>query len=353
MDERNAIPIEVLRKVVYQPVAEEYISKPVFADNQSILDKVKPKLKNPYKTLDKDQRRRWKEYNEEYEAIKKEALNEDDFNEFKNYISRHFKRLLRKLDVQDMARITHSTCISMGTYFNDIREKLRPSWVFEKIRLTSWHWGYKSANYNEICHAYNSLASFDIPLKDFSVEVDTSSSYNKKGYSQYTRTFLDTELAYVIKHKGKHVLTIGFNIILDEEKTIHIRQIQCKENKGNRWMYKMPKHYVEYIIDRMFEAYQGYDIYFIKTSTVIKDISDAYINRIERELNYYNEIRDPDRKEKQQRHVQAAMDPLYHFDAIDAPRMKYIYGKRMKGYRRKGVDKKRQLNLLQQNILNL
>jgi len=347
---KPAIPIEVLRKVKFKPVAKRWEDTPVYADGNAILKKIEPKLKNPDKKLSKDDKDWWDRYYEDYEEAKAEAVKKKEFCNFKSYITEVFFRNLRKLDVQDMARINHSSGISMGQKYNDLMEKLRPLWVFKKIELSSWHWGkYKSATYNECAEADNCLASFELGIKDFTVAVDVSSGYNNMGYSRYTRTYLDTELAYIISYKGKHVLTIGFNIILGGDKTVQIRQIQCKNKKGNRWMYNMPKCYIDHIVDKFFEAFSGYDIHFITSSTATNDIAQAYINNVNKELKWLNEYiaeGNIDSANRRERYLNSALNDLFQFDSVDAPRMKSIYSKRIPGYKRMGKDDKGQCNVL-------
>lgn len=349
-DVKFAIPIEVLRKVKFEKVPEEYADKPVYADNNAILEKIKPKLRIPYKNLTRPQKLYWKEIKEEYNKVREEALQKDEFKLFREYISNNIMRYLRRLDVQDMMRINSSTIISLGDKFNKLEHKLRPAWLFRKIELSSWHWGkYKSASYNECVDVYNSITKFDMGIEGFSVEVDTSSSWcNEKGYSKYTRTFLDAELAYIIRYKGKHVLTVSFNAILGGDKTIQIRQIQCKNKKGNRWMYKLPKNYIEFIVDKFFEIFQGYDIYMIRAATAVNEISESYLKIVERELHYFpkSENTSPESKQRAEKSLDEALYVLYKFDSVDAPRMKSIYGKRLSGYRRVSMDSDGKCSLL-------
>ena len=127
-------------------------------------------------------------------------------------------------------------------------------------------------------------------------------------------------------------------------------------------MYKFPKNYIDFIIDKFFEAFQGYNIYLVKSSTMIKEVSKAYINMVDKRLNWLNDSikslqAQTDRSkeaydyylysvERNNKELNEAMTLLFNFDSIDAPRMKSIYSKRLKGYRRESVDRKKECSLL-------
>src|SRR5208282_2614389 len=132
---------------------------------------------------------------------------------------------------------------------------------------------------------------------------DHTTGCNSKGYSAYftrndaehPRVYLDGELAYFISYKGKPVLVLSFNVFKPTRKVapaIYIRQVQALNTTGNRWLYKLPCHYMEHILIRMREAFP---YHLIRGDVLGREITKnckATLKRTEERLkenNYFTE----------------------------------------------------------------
>ena len=117
------------------------------------------------------------------------------------------------------------------------------------------------------------LKQFKFPFPDTEVRLDYSTYYNPNGYSQYTRTYIDGPLAYMIYHKGKHVLTIGF---VPTTFGLLITQVQLAQAKGNRWLFKLPCHYLDFAIQQMAEVFHDTRVYLAEGNSMVEWVKSQY-----------------------------------------------------------------------------
>lgn len=145
--------------------------------------------------------------------------------------------------------------------------------VIGKIHSSLWHWSHGRPNYNHVPYWYNALTRFDFGIADTQVRLDYATYHNEFGHSKYTRTYVDGAFAYLVYYKGEHVLTIGFSVSCYG---LLISQIQMKHKKGNRWLFKLPKHYVEYVVQKMAEAYHDTPIWLVDGLSLADRIRNSY-----------------------------------------------------------------------------
>lgn len=149
-----------------------------------------------------------------------------------------------------------------STIQTQIHHLFQPSWddamslehrLIGKIESSRWRWGVEGGEkWNTLVDFHRAIRTFDFGIEGFEVRLDYSTYYNEKGWSEFSRTYLDGAFGYLIYYKGKHVLTIGFSLC--KERHILIQQIQLKNPKGNRWLFKI-KNLREHVIDRMFATF--------------------------------------------------------------------------------------------------
>ncbi len=75
------------------------------------------------------------------------------------------------------------------------------------------------------------------------------------------------------------MLVLSFNVsklTREARPAVFIRQIQMTEASGNRWLYKLPCHYVEHFLIRMREAFSRNNIYLIRGDALGKEITKSY-----------------------------------------------------------------------------
>lgn len=183
---------------------------------------------------------------------------------------------LTHFSFEELCKINYSSIFMTSGRFGELFTEDAPYEVTRKIRNSMWRWDIHSAGWNETVSAYNGIQNFTIDLgKDFCVRLDYTTGCNKIGYSKFSRTFLDGVFAFLVYHKGVHVMTIGFSIHGNEK--IVIRQVQLVQQKGNRWLYKLPNERLPFVIERMMLAFPEHSLYIVDGGELVDSIIANYI----------------------------------------------------------------------------
>lgn len=159
----------------------------------------------------------------------------------------------------------------------DINKKFEKNFNYEIIRKLSnsmWRWemSYKSiTSWNTIVDAYNCIRS--VKIDNFDITLDYTTSCNEKGYSKFSRTYLDGVFAFLIHYNGEHVMTIGFTVLSNHR--ILINQVQLVKKHGNRFLFKMGNR-IEWSIDLFHTFFKNFNIYLIKGIDLSQSIYEQY-----------------------------------------------------------------------------
>jgi hypothetical protein len=159
---------------------------------------------------------------------------------------------LKGLSFDELCKMRHSSIVMMSN-LEELFTKDHRYNIIRKIENSIWFWGSFRSNWNEIVDAYNGIRNFDLGLPGFDVVLDYTSYHNMRGHSVHSRTYLDGVFGLMIRHHGKHVMTLGFSVSDDRKLLVH--QVQLAQPKGNRWLYSFPRHRLEFLIDRMSMAF--------------------------------------------------------------------------------------------------
>lgn len=131
--------------------------------------------------------------------------------------------------------------------------------VLEKVRLSLWH-ASCHASYNAVVRGVRGLQSLALP--GFDVRLAWCTKYRSDGPARVCedrsiqpQIWLDNEFGALIHYEGKHVLTVGFGLA---EYGVVVSQVQLRQKKGNRWLYKLPDglHYMDLVLDMLAKAFQ-------------------------------------------------------------------------------------------------
>jgi hypothetical protein len=216
-------------------------------------------------------------------------------------------KMLAEFTTTELCQIEYSSVFCKHEDFKLAVESEIAPLSFDRIRLSAWHNRVTRLTWSETEQIYRSLRTFSMGLPDFTVAFDHTTGSNSKGYSAYFtrnddaehhRVYLDGELAYFISYKGKPVLVLSFNVFKPTRKAapaIYIRQVQMLNTTGNRWLYKLPCHYMEQLLIRMREAFPYNQIYLIRGDALATEIAKNYkatLKRTEERLkqnNYFSE----------------------------------------------------------------
>lgn len=130
--------------------------------------------------------------------------------------------------------------------------------LLHKIRSSMWRWGGGRPDWNEKVDCYNNLRSFDFGVDGFSVTLDHTAGYNERGRGVHSNTYFDGVFAYLVHYKGEHVMTIGFSLVAGRQ--LCLQQVQLKQARGNRWLFKLGANRVEHALDRLAAAFPGFTL---------------------------------------------------------------------------------------------
>lgn len=185
-----------------------------------------------------------------------------------------FRHLAIAFSFDELLRLNHSTGITNGVYD---RLHYDPAlWVFEKIRGSLWRTGRTSTypGWKTYVRYFNELRSFDFGLPGFETVLDMATGCNEHGYSRYSRKFLDGEFGFIVKHKGKPVLIIGFSL---GEKGVFLAQVQPYQRTGNRWLYSLGRPLLDHVITR-FRATFSKPLYLVDGASLAEKTRKDYAN---------------------------------------------------------------------------
>lgn len=177
-----------------------------------------------------------------------------------------------------------------------------------KLKNSMWQYGYKS-NWNTLVLAYYAIPEFDFG-PGFEVRFDHSRYFNfwgrafhvekqiremdmpweeKQIYWNNNELYLDGVFSYLIYYKGRHVLTIGFSLGDDR---IYLSQIQVRNEKGNRWLYKIPGGHFNYTVKAMADHFAnfGLDTYLVDSKSLANRIESLYADDQKIEPEAYERI---------------------------------------------------------------
>lgn len=184
-------------------------------------------------------------------------------------------QMFKNFSFDELCKIRYSTIFTMHETATDLFERNYKYFVVEKIRSSMWRWGSGSDVWNEVVDAYNCIRNFHFSdNSDFEVTLDHSTYHNEKGYSRYSRTFLDGSFGYLVHYKKQHVMTIGFSVI--KGKGILVQQVQLVQRSKNRFLYKLPSNRLEYVIGLFKTAFPDHYLYVADGGDVAERNLEGY-----------------------------------------------------------------------------
>ncbi len=167
--------------------------------------------------------------------------------------------IYRNLSLDEMCKVRFSTRTMMQQSVEDAFKGEPRYAVYHKITSSMWRWGCGRPAWNEVVDVYEGIRRFDFGHSDFEVTLDHSTSFNECGYSEHSRTFLDGVFGYLVHHRGEHVMTLGFSVM--SGRRLLIQQVQLRNRRGNRWLFKLPRNHLEHAVERFRESFPRHRLY--------------------------------------------------------------------------------------------
>jgi hypothetical protein len=203
------------------------------------------------------------------------------------------RQYLSQLSFEDTAKIDFSRVVDMHRTVHELFERRAPYELVRKLRSSMAKWGkyhdQKGKDWNTLVRAYHAIRRFDFGLPDFTVRLDYSTSYNPRGYAKCTRVFLDGVFGFLVYHGDEHVLTIGFSVAQDDR--LLVSQIQLVKPKGNRFLYKLPTHYVDYVLARLTLAFTHFEILLVDGGSLGEDVLAQYRSGLKSSFSEFKKYR--------------------------------------------------------------
>jgi hypothetical protein len=179
-----------------------------------------------------------------------------------------------RLTFDELCKLRHSSGVMMDSSVEELFRKDPRHVVVRKIASSLWRWGRNEKKWNEIVDAYDGLRRFDLGLPGFDAVLDYTTGWNERGASEHSRTFLDGVFGFMVRHRGQHVMTVGFSFAGDRR--LLLQQVQSARQKGNRWLYSFPQRRVEFVIDRLQAAFPDHSILVVDGAELARSSIESY-----------------------------------------------------------------------------
>lgn len=180
-----------------------------------------------------------------------------------------------------------------------------------KLCNSLFHYGGYPRSWNTLVRAYYAIPDFEFG-PGFEVRFDHSRYFNwwgrafhvedqirkmnlpweeKNKYWTNNELYLDGVFGYLIYYRGRHVMTLGFNLGRDR---ILLCQVQVRNQRGNRWLYKLPAHYFDYAVTQIADHFARYDLdtYLVDGEALAKRIESVHTDDNPMDMEAYDRIID-------------------------------------------------------------
>jgi hypothetical protein len=172
---------------------------------------------------------------------------------------------------EELIRLWHS-CIFASKLDDYLEEQEALVW---KVRHALWRYG-GSRDYQRFVTCYNGLGRLMIDLPDFEVRITHTRSINTAAWAADGRDkpiYLDAAFGALVYYRGSHVMTIGF---APSEYGILVAQVQLREKRGNRFLYKLPMPYLDFALSMLRHAFPDDSLHLVTGSSTTAAIRAAY-----------------------------------------------------------------------------
>lgn len=144
-----------------------------------------------------------------------------------------------------------------------------------KVRHALWRYGC-SRDYQRFVACHNGLARLAVDLPDFAVRITHTRSINTAAWAAHGRDkplYLDASFGVLLYYRGEHAMTIGF---APSEYGILVAQVQLREKRGNRFLYKLPMPYLDFALDLVQRAFPEETLHLVTGTSTTSAIRSAY-----------------------------------------------------------------------------
>ena len=204
------------------------------------------------------------------------------------------KALVKYFSREEIAQILLTNPYTNNSQMKEYFEDDKVMDFLDNIRMSIFHNGYNSSDWNEVVEFNNKCVSFN-PFEDNDkIEVGfdvTSYSGNSHGYTKYTkhpehigildeegyeledRNYIDGEIGFIFSYRGKESFIVSVDVLKD--KVIHIKQVQSLIKKRNKMRFSLGDDFFEKIILEFVKHFDTYTIRLVTGEGSVKNITES------------------------------------------------------------------------------
>jgi hypothetical protein len=108
------------------------------------------------------------------------------------------------------------------------------------------------------------------------VRITHTRSINTAAWADHGRDnpiYLDASFGALVHYRGEHVLTIGFAL---SAYGILVAQVQLRQKRGNRFLYKLPLPYLDFALDLLQRTFPDDPLYLVTGASTTAAVRAAY-----------------------------------------------------------------------------
>lgn len=147
-----------------------------------------------------------------------------------------------------------------------------------KVRNSLWRYGC-GTDYSQFVAGLAGLRRLHVDIPGFELRVTHTKSINTAGWALHGRDnpiYLDASFGVLLFYKGEHVMTISFAL---SAHGILIAQVQLRQKRGNRFLYKLPMPFLDFGIDLVRRAFPDDPVYLVTGESTTEAIRRAYVDQ--------------------------------------------------------------------------
>jgi hypothetical protein len=174
---------------------------------------------------------------------------------------------------EELIRLWHSSHVAskLDDYFQEHEELV---W---KVQHSLWRYGF-TRSFDRFVACHNGLGRVVVDLPDFDVRLTHTRFINTAAWAAHGRAngsliYLDASFGVLLYYKGVHAMTIGFALAAEG---ILVAQVQLRQKRGNRFLYKLPMPYLDFALDLLRRAFPDETLALVTGSSTTAAIRRAY-----------------------------------------------------------------------------
>lgn len=143
-----------------------------------------------------------------------------------------------------------------------------------KVSNSLWQYG-SVRDINTLSAHVEGLKRLHVNLPGFDLRITHSRSINTHGTAEHVEPYLylDASFGVLLYYRGEHVLTCGFAL---SKEGVLVAQVQLRQKKGNRWLYKLPAHYVDFMLDVIGDAFGRDRVWLVDGKSAVEAVHKSY-----------------------------------------------------------------------------